>query len=267
MVSTTRFVGARTQRLLASQFATAQPMTRFTHSLRFSLALCVLAAVLAVGTPTSAQPLSPDASETCEPTEVTSLLNPGTDEKAACEERTYTLPATGAFSLRQDYYEEVRVVGWNQESVEVKMTVVARRNSTMEDARADAQQVQLTDDDGTLKPTGPAKDAPGWWSVSYEIRVPMQTALNITSDNGGIAAHNIAGAHLLQSKNGDVSYTLPKNASAELKVSTEYGDIDFGFPIMVQGAINKNVETTIGDGGPTVRLISKNGDITVDRIE
>lgn len=242
-------------------------MTRFAQTLRFSLSLCVLATALAFGAPASAQPLSPDASETCNPADVTSLLNPDSDEKAACEKRTYTLPATGTFSLRQDNYEGVKVAAWDQESVEVTMTIVARRNSTMEDARADAQQVQLIEENGTLKPTGPAKDAPGWWSVSYEIRVPMQTALNITSDNGDIAAHNVAGAHVLTSKNGDVSYTFPANAGAELQVATEYGDIDFGFPVMVQGSVKKQVETTIGDGGSTVQLMSKNGDIRVDRVE
>lgn len=242
-------------------------MPGFAKTLRFSFFLCLLTAVLASSMTATGQPMSPDESQTCNPADVTSLLNPNSDEKAACEKRTYTLPATGSFSLIQNNYEEVKVSGWNRDSVEVKMTIVARRSSTMEDARADAQQVQLTDEDGTLTPTGPAEDAPGWWSVSYEIRVPTKTMLDITSDNGYIVVHDVTGAHVLQSKNGDVSYTFPKNAGGELRIATEYGDIELGFPVMVQGSIQKQLKTTVGDGGPTVQLTSKNGDIRVDRVE
>lgn len=242
-------------------------MAFLTQALRISLSLCVVTALFALNLAATAQPLSPDASQTCKPADVTSLLNPGSDEKAACEKRTYSLPATGTFSLRQNYYEDVKVTGWDQESVEVTMTIVARRNSTMEDARTDVQQVQLTNDDGTLTPTGPAKDAPGWWSVSYEIRVPMQTSLDIVSKNGDIAAHNVAGAHVLQSKNGSVSYTFPSNTGGELHVATENGDIDLGFPVMVQGSMDNQIKTTVGDGGPQVRLVSTNGDITVLRVK
>jgi len=242
-------------------------MAFLTQALRFSLSLCFLTAFIALNLAATAQPLSPDASQTCNPADVTPLLNPGSDEKAACETRTYSLPATGTFSLHQDYYEDVKVAAWDQQSVEVTMKIVARRNSTVEDARTDVQQVQLTSDDGTLTPTGPRKDAPGWWSVSYEIRVPVQTPLDIVSENGGIAAHNVAGAHVLRSDNGDVSYTLPKGAAATFQVATEYGDIDFAFPVMVQGSIRDQFETTVGDGGPEVRLVSKNGDISVDRMK
>ncbi len=224
-------------------------------------------AILAFSMAATAQPLSPDTSETCKPADVTSLLNPDSGEKAACERRTYTLPATGTFSLVQNNYEDVKVSAWDRDSIKVEMVVVARRSSTVEDARADVQQVRLTDEDVTLRPTGPAEDAPGWWSVSYEIRVPAQTTLEITSDNADITARNVAGAHVLTSKNGDVSYTFPKGADAELRITTTYGGIDLGFPVMVEGSIGKRLETTIGDGGPTVQLTSKNGNINVDRVE
>jgi hypothetical protein len=242
-------------------------MLHLAQTLRFSFSICLLTAVLAFPLPATAQPLSPDTSETCKPADVTSLLNPDSGEKAACERRTYTLPATGTFSLAQNNYEDIKVSAWDRDAVEVEMVVVARRNSTVEDARADVQQVRLTDEDGTLRPTGPAGDTPGWWSASYEIHVPAQTTLDITSDNADITAYNVAGAHVLTSKNGDVSYTFPKDADAELRITTKYGVIDLGFPVMVEGSIGKRLETTIGDGGPTVQLTSKNGDIRVDRTE
>lgn len=38
-----------------------------------------------------------------------------------------------------------------------------------------------------------------------------------------------------------------------------------GFPITVQGRLDRRIETDIGKGGPTVRVITTNGPVVIRR--
>jgi hypothetical protein len=73
-----------------------------------------------------------------------------------------------------------------------------------------------------------------------------------------------AGAGLdAQTTNGPVTIDVPDRYSARLETGTTNGPISLGFPVMVQGRIGRRIETTLGDGGPTVRAITTNGPLVV----
>jgi hypothetical protein len=228
----------------------------------------LLAAVVAVGIlpapDATAQTVEPPVQAvTCDPATATSLYNPGGEEAAACARRTYRLPVTDTVRLRQDRYDGVTVTAWDSAAVQIEATVVARR-ATVDSAEADLKRIQLRRADGTIAAIGPSGDAPGWWSVGYRLRVPRQTTLAIMSGSAGIAVDGVVGAHTLRSDDGTIRLTLPADAGARLTATTDYGTIDVGFPVTTQGAISERLETVVGGGGPTVRLVSGN-DITIRR--
>jgi hypothetical protein len=231
-----------------------------------SIVAVVFALSLSLVPETAAQPIAPDREASCKPTDASNFYYPNDGEEAACIRQTYTQPAPDTLFFRQFAYDEVVVTAGDGEQMTITMETVAR-NASKDDAEADLATVGLKRVDGVYQPTGPESDAPGWWSAKYTIQVPAQTTLAIESKNGPIVVRGVAGGHHLQSKNGDIIYDLPGDVDIELLAQTEYGDLSIGFPVVVEGSVNNRIKTSVGSGGPTVRLISKNGDVKVDRVE
>ncbi|HKY06216.1 MAG TPA: hypothetical protein VJQ56_15070 [Blastocatellia bacterium] len=65
--------------------------------------------------------------------------------------------------------------------------------------------------------------------------------------------------------NGGVNIVVPENYSARLESGTVHGGMTLGFPVMVQGRINKEISVDLGGGGPTVRAVTTNGGVTIRR--
>jgi DUF4097 and DUF4098 domain-containing protein YvlB len=69
-----------------------------------------------------------------------------------------------------------------------------------------------------------------------------------------------------ETSNGPVELTIPANYSAHLETGTVNGPMNFDFPITVQGRFSsRNIETDLGGGGPTIRVVTTNGPLTVRR--
>lgn len=65
--------------------------------------------------------------------------------------------------------------------------------------------------------------------------------------------------------NGGVKLALPENYSAHLEAGTVNGGLKFDIPITVQGEIKRELSTNLGNGGPTIRVRTTNGGVTVKR--
>ena len=66
-------------------------------------------------------------------------------------------------------------------------------------------------------------------------------------------------------QNGPVKLTIPKNYSAELETGTQNGPMSFGLAITIQGRLNpRRITTTLGSGGPRIRVVTQNGPVVVD---
>lgn len=65
--------------------------------------------------------------------------------------------------------------------------------------------------------------------------------------------------------NGGVNILVPENYSARLESGTVHGGMTLGFPVTVQGRINKEISVDLGGGGPTVRAVTTNGGVTIRR--
>jgi DUF4097 and DUF4098 domain-containing protein YvlB len=69
----------------------------------------------------------------------------------------------------------------------------------------------------------------------------------------------------VETTNGGITLLVPEDFSARLETGTVNGGIDIDFPVMVQGRVGRRLATTLGDGGPTVRAVTTNGGVKVQR--
>jgi len=69
----------------------------------------------------------------------------------------------------------------------------------------------------------------------------------------------------VRTTNGGVEMAIPTNYSAQLETGTVNGGMDIGFPITVQGRIDRRLTTQLGSGGPVVRVTTTNGGVSLRR--
>ena len=71
----------------------------------------------------------------------------------------------------------------------------------------------------------------------------------------------------VETSNGGVTLNLPENYNAELETRTVNGGLRIDFPITVQGELTsrKGISTTLGSGGPLVRVRTTNGGVKIGR--
>lgn len=113
--------------------------------------------------------------------------------------------------------------------------------------------------------------------------------VNASTTNGGLRLDELAGAVHAQTTNGGVHISLagdrwqgsglyarstngaitlkaPNRFAAHLIADTTNGGISVGFPVTVQGKIDKHLDTEVNGGGPTVHLETTNGGVSIDRM-
>jgi len=69
----------------------------------------------------------------------------------------------------------------------------------------------------------------------------------------------------VKTTNGGVKMSLPENYSAHLETGTVNGGINVDFPVTVQGRLNKQVAVNLGSGGATIRAMTTNGGVHIER--
>ena len=69
----------------------------------------------------------------------------------------------------------------------------------------------------------------------------------------------------VKTMNGGVKLLIPEDYSARLETGTVNGGIKVNFPITLQGEIKRDLSINLGGGGPTIRVMTTNGGVTVSR--
>ena len=71
----------------------------------------------------------------------------------------------------------------------------------------------------------------------------------------------------VETSNGGVNLVIPDGYNAELETRTVNGGLRIDFPITVQGELTsrRGISTTLGSGGPLVRVRTTNGGVTIRR--
>jgi hypothetical protein len=94
-----------------------------------------------------------------------------------------------------------------------------------------------------------------------------------STTNGGLTV-NLSGDRWdgdgidVQTRNGGVTLAIPEGYNAQLEARTNNGGLRVDFPVTVQGNLtgrNGGLTTTLGSGGPTVRVGTNNGGLRINR--
>ena len=69
------------------------------------------------------------------------------------------------------------------------------------------------------------------------------------------------------SQNGPADLEIPDNYNAKIEFGTVNGPMDVGFPmtVTISGRVKDRIATTLGSGGPPIRVVTTNGPMTVRR--
>jgi hypothetical protein len=70
-----------------------------------------------------------------------------------------------------------------------------------------------------------------------------------------------------ETQNGPADLRIPENYNAKIEFGTVNGPMDVGFPLTVtlSGRIRDRISTTLGSGGPLIRVVTTNGPMSVSR--
>jgi hypothetical protein len=125
------------------------------------------------------------------------------DRARYCEVRVTTLPSTGALDVDGGPNGSIEVEAWDGSQVEVEARVTANARS-QERADEIAAAVELVAERGRIASRGPRSLRREGWAVSYRVRVPRSTNLELDTTNGGIDVLGVAGSIDFSATNGGV---------------------------------------------------------------
>lgn len=68
-----------------------------------------------------------------------------------------------------------------------------------------------------------------------------------------------------RTQNGPADLQIPDNYNAKIEFGTVNGPMDVGFPmtVTISGRVKDRISTTLGSGGPPIRVVTTNGPMTV----
>jgi DUF4097 and DUF4098 domain-containing protein YvlB len=219
---------------------------------------------------------------------------------SACEVRSATLPLSNDSLKVHGMNGSIEVTGEDRQDIALEAHVTARAGSQ---AEADALLHEITiATNGTIQANGPKPVEHRNWSVSYRLRVPHVLAAKLETTNGSLSLSAIEGhiqgettngslklanlggdVHVsttngsikadlagatwqgtglsASTTNGAVAVSLPQPYSAHIVASTVNGGIS-GPNGQVTGR-HKELDTTVGSGGPTLTFETTNGGVSI----
>lgn len=94
-----------------------------------------------------------------------------------------------------------------------------------------------------------------------------EVTLDLRSKNGAVRFDGSLGAgpHSLRSDFGSIELLLPEDTALNLDLKTDFGKIQTGFEVTVQGAVEtKHLVGSINGGGDMLTVVTRNGNITIE---
>lgn len=109
--------------------------------------------------------------------------------------------------------------------------------------------------------------------MSGRSRPTLAGRVSGSTRNGGLVV-NLGGSRWegdgidVETSNGGVTLAIPDGYNAALDASTTNGGLRVDFPVTVQGTLSgrrNTLSTTLGSGGPEVRVRTTNGGVKIGR--
>jgi DUF4097 and DUF4098 domain-containing protein YvlB len=92
--------------------------------------------------------------------------------------------------------------------------------------------------------------------------------VSVTNRNGSVDLTSAPplGNVTVENRNGSVNVTVPEHAAFNVQADTTNGDVDNDFSLATGGSeTHKNFNGTVGQGGPTMRISTSQGDIALKK--
>lgn len=160
-------------------------------------------------------------------------------DKFSAKDLRETIVAAGDLTVDGKRNGGISVKGENRTDVLIRACVQAWGDSEAE-ANSIAKNIRI-ETDGTIRAES-ATDKKNW-SVSYEILVPRNTDLSLTTQNGGISISNVEGKIEFTAENGGVSLS---NLAGDVKGRTANGGLQVELAGNDWKGSGLDVETTNG---------------------
>ncbi len=170
------------------------------------------------------------------------------DRARHCEIREQTVPAIGRLTVDANRNGGISIKGALRGDVLVRARVESQAD-TQSAAAALASQVSIDGSGGQVRATGPDRINNSWWSVSYEIFVPQNTDLTLTTYNGGLTISDVRGQIRFEGHNGGITL---KRVAGDVSGSTVNG----GIHAELAGSTwdGRQLDLTTHNGGVTVSM-------------
>lgn len=162
------------------------------------------------------------------------------------EERQLELPVTADGVAIRSRNGGIRVAGWDRDEIQVLAEVEAWGHSESE-ARSLADEIEI-ETDGRIVARGPEGDD-DLWSVSYRVRVPHETRLDLETSNGALSIADVAGEIRFAALNGGVSLA---GLGGDVRGRTQNGRLTAELTGERWEGSGLDVETS--NGGVTLRI-------------
>jgi DUF4097 and DUF4098 domain-containing protein YvlB len=147
---------------------------------------------------------------------------------SACLIQEAAVPFGGSLAADTAGNGGITVKAWDRDTVWVRALIQASASSPAA-AWMTAREVSLRISDGRVEADGPARRRGVSWSVTYEIFVPRQADLSLTTLNGGIELDGVRGTLRFTTMNGRL---LLRGLAGDVVGSTVNG----GVTIALDGA-------------------------------
>ena len=140
-----------------------------------------------------------------------------------CEVREDTIGGANPLDIDAGRNGGIRVRGWDRGDVLVRSRIEAYADSDA-DARRLAGAVRVDTGGARIRAEGPdTANRDEGWSVSFEISVPRNAMLTLTTNNGGISIDDFRGSATFHAKNGGLTLT---NVGGDLRGDTTNGGVN-----------------------------------------
>jgi hypothetical protein len=220
-----------------------------------------------------------------------------------CEMREQTIPSAGRLEIDGRQNGGVSVKAWDGGSVLVRSQVTAQGDTDGE-ARATVAQVIVHAAGSQVSADGPS--GRNWsvsYEVFVPRQTDLKLAANnggihiegvrgnieFHTQNGGVHLASLGGmvkgrtqnggVHIelagsrwdgqgldVETQNGGVHVSVPANFAAHFESSTVNGGLKSDFPSVVTDRRQRSINADINGGGPTLRVVTTNGGVTIQKI-
>ncbi|MEE8573138.1 MAG: DUF4097 family beta strand repeat-containing protein [Gemmatimonadota bacterium] len=224
------------------------------------------------------------------------------DGESVCEVREWTMGAPGDLSVNARPNGGISVEAWDRGEMQVRAKVHAWADSDGR-ARELVDRIEVKAGGSISADGPGTDDDEGWSvsyrimiprdtdldlaSTNGGITIEgVRGELRFQTTNGGIHLEDIGGdvegkttnggVHIVltgdrwdgkgmevRTTNGGVKMSIPSGYSAHLETGTVNGGINIGFPVTVQGKIDREVSVDLGSGGATIKATTKNGGVRI----